>query len=110
MHRGRRRACGPNDLPLLAAVDGGNNRRKFVRPPGLYLDKAKLLAVESDDIDLARHSHAFRIASYRDLEVRQNDPIALGLEQLNRKEFASLAKRCHGARSVFKNGEEVVHA
>lgn len=82
----------PRDLSLLASIDGRDNWCKFIRTPGLDLDKTKRLAVESDQIDLACDRHSFAVASDRNFEICDDETVAVFEEIFGGKSLAAFAE------------------
>ncbi len=69
--------CSPRDLPLFAKTYIRQQWCKFRRTPRLYLYETKHVAVESDQVDLARYLHAPRVSADRHLEIRSHNPVSV---------------------------------
>jgi len=65
---------GANDLPLFAKIDGGDGRGKFGRGFGLDLGETKDVAVQHDQVDLARNRYAEPVSADRRFKICQNQP------------------------------------
>ncbi len=64
---------GASDLPLLAAIDGGDRGSEIFATAGFDLDETERVAVDSDDVDLACDSYAFRVPSDGNFEIGYDD-------------------------------------
>ncbi len=80
--------CGSGDLALFLQIDRRDRRGKLFGAAGLDLDKAKRLAIQSNNIDLARHLNTLGISADGNLKIRSNQPIAALSQKLRCKPFA----------------------
>lgn len=80
--------CGSGDLALLLQIDRRDRGGKLFGAAGLDLDKAKRLAIQSNNIDLPRHLNTLGISAHGNLKIRNNQPIAALSQKLRCKPFA----------------------
>ena len=80
------------DLTLFASIDIRDNRREFIRPPRLDLDKTKGFAIKRDYIDFASDLNAFAVAPDGYLEIGNDESIAVFDQEVSGEPFPAFAE------------------
>ena len=86
---------------MFAKVDVCQHRRKLGRSSCLYLDKAKHISLDRNNVYLVCHLRAGAVASDRYLEIRYDKPIAILDKIIGSQRLADIAESNFGLRTVF---------
>ena len=81
-----------DDLPLFAKIDRGEGRFDFFGGPRFYLGKTEDIAIECDQVDLARHLYTLAVSSDWNPEIGCNETEAFSFEIPGREGFTMAAE------------------
>jgi len=79
---------GSRYLSLLPRGHARERLGEFVGESCFYFNKAKLIPIERDDIDLAGDSNAAGVPSDRNLEIGKDESVAIAFEIIRSELFA----------------------